>query len=169
MKKLNKIINNIRYRLIGNIWNEIKNLPYNIKNIIRWIPVLWNNFDWDSEYLLDIMRFKLSRMEKYFRNDAIIADNEEIAKKISSAIYFIDKLCDGVYEDEAYKKYYDEYPNGTGFYETEIGGKRHFFLKPMTQEQRKLFHECTDECDRFNRYYKEQLFKTLSEFQNWWD
>ena len=34
------------------IWNRIK-------NIIRWIPVLWNDRDWDYHYTFEILKTKL--------------------------------------------------------------------------------------------------------------
>jgi len=40
----------------------MKNLLWNIKNLIRWIPVLWNNKHWDYCFLYEIIAFKLTLM-----------------------------------------------------------------------------------------------------------
>lgn len=37
---------------------------YFIKRVIAYLPLLWKDQDWDSVYLLDMMKFKLSRMRK---------------------------------------------------------------------------------------------------------
>lgn len=47
---------------------KIKNLIWNIKNLIRWIPVLWNNKHWDYTFLYEVIAFKLTLMiENYER------------------------------------------------------------------------------------------------------
>jgi hypothetical protein len=38
------------------------NLPYGIRNLIRWFPLIWRDRDWDYCYLADLMRFKMLRM-----------------------------------------------------------------------------------------------------------
>ena len=48
----------------------IKNLIYNIKLIIRWIPRLWNTYDWDYGYLLKLEKNKLEDMIQWYeKND----------------------------------------------------------------------------------------------------
>lgn len=38
-------------------------------NIIKWMPVIWRDRDFDQEYLYIIMYEKLSNMEKFFRSE----------------------------------------------------------------------------------------------------
>jgi len=58
-------VENYRYYLY-----RIKRFPINlycgIKNIIRWTPVIWNDEDWDWEYLANILEYKFRRMSKIF-------------------------------------------------------------------------------------------------------
>ena len=35
-----------------------------LKRFLAWFPVLWKDEDWDSAYLFEIMRFKISRIRK---------------------------------------------------------------------------------------------------------
>src|SRR3990172_2873091 len=36
-----------------------------VKNIVRWIPILWNDADWDYGHLYDIMEFKIRNMREH--------------------------------------------------------------------------------------------------------
>ena len=52
-----------------NILNIFKNIKYGIKNLIKWFPIIYKDRDFDYFYLLNILYFKLSNMEKFFKND----------------------------------------------------------------------------------------------------
>jgi len=41
-------------------------LKHGVGNILRWIPVIWFDRDWDWEYLAEVMEYKLRRMSKGF-------------------------------------------------------------------------------------------------------
>ena len=36
-----------------------------IKNILRWIPILWNDHDWDGDYTIRLLKYKISHVRKY--------------------------------------------------------------------------------------------------------
>ena len=63
-----------------------------IKRIIDYIPILWNNEDWDYEHLLELIEFKLKRIKKYIRQNNIIVENEiqEIENGIDKTLKAID-------------------------------------------------------------------------------
>ncbi len=44
-----------------------------IKKLIEWLPIIWKDEDWDFAYLLILIKYKLSRMEK------IIGSNKSFA------------------------------------------------------------------------------------------
>lgn len=72
----------------------MKKLIWNIKNIIRWIPVLWNNWDWDYGFLYSIMLNKLNNMYDFFMSSsAMIADAQETAEQIKYIIDRLDRLA----------------------------------------------------------------------------
>jgi hypothetical protein len=60
---------NYRYYLYR-ITSFPKDFYHGIKNIIRWIPIIWEDYDWDWEYLANIMEYKLRRMSKQFKKDS---------------------------------------------------------------------------------------------------
>jgi hypothetical protein len=36
----------------------------NIKRLIEWVPVLWNNHDFDQGYIYEVIIYKLRRSQK---------------------------------------------------------------------------------------------------------
>jgi len=42
--------------------NKIRSIYYGIQNVVRWIPVIWDDQDWDWIFLARILEYKLRRM-----------------------------------------------------------------------------------------------------------
>ena len=63
-----------------------------IRNLIDWLPVIWRDRDWDWIFLIRILRLKLSRMERFFEKDAMIADRDKVARRIREARMLTDRL-----------------------------------------------------------------------------
>jgi hypothetical protein len=62
-----------------------------LKRLVDWIPVIWNDYDYDYSSLYVIMRKKLSRMEDAIRNGWAV-DSEATADKIHFAVMLLDRL-----------------------------------------------------------------------------
>ena len=45
----------------------MKKIFRKIKRIIDYVPILWNNEEWDVSSLLNLIDYKVSRMAKYVR------------------------------------------------------------------------------------------------------
>ena len=74
-----------------------------IKNVIRWLPVIWNDMDWDHHYFYVILRTKLSHMEEYIRKFGHHLGNEKDADDMKIAINTIDRLIEDEYLENALK------------------------------------------------------------------
>lgn len=74
-----------------------------IRRIISYIPILWNMYDWDYSYAINIFTFQLERIAKN------IEDNDKYLTSKSKAqrIRTITKLMKKVYDDEYSMEYYD--------------------------------------------------------------
>ena len=48
-----------------------------VRNIIRWIPVIWGDQDWDWYFLAKIMEWKLRRMHPVFKHGCHIGSNRD--------------------------------------------------------------------------------------------
>ena len=72
-----------------------------IKNIIRWIPILWNDRDWDYYYIFEILKTKLKFQSKHFREYGYHESSERDAEQMELCIRLIDKVQNEYYLDEA--------------------------------------------------------------------
>ena len=68
-----------------------------IKNIIKWIPILWNQFDFDYSYSIDVFKFQLQQLSNHLKsNDS----NTASAKQHHLRLEIIIKLMTKVYDDD---------------------------------------------------------------------
>lgn len=50
-----------------NVWWIFYSLRRGINNIIRWTPLIWEDEDFDWEFLADVMEWKMRKMSRYFK------------------------------------------------------------------------------------------------------
>jgi hypothetical protein len=148
-----------RYDLL----TEIKNLPFNIKNIFDWSKVLWNNFDWSGNFLLEIMEYKLKRMQRYMEVDTVILreDADKEVTEMQLCLDAIKQLISEDYEIEFVEKYYEKYPIDWERYLDQLNA-------PMSKEQHKDWEEMHKNIDTLKEKYKHQLFDLLRDKYDWW-
>ena len=148
---------------------EIKNLPFNIKNIFAWSKVLWNNFDWGGDFLIEIMEYKLQRMKKYMEEDTCI--DEESAQndidQISSCLEACDILLNNKERQDLVVAHYDKYPIEWIRYNDEKG-RRHTIMNPMDEQEKVEFNKMEEIIKAHEEKYKHQLFDTLRKKYDWW-
>jgi hypothetical protein len=154
-----------------NIIREIRNLPYNIKNILGWLKILWNNFDWDHSFLLDILEYKLSKMKTYFENDAIIVREEadDIVEQLNSCIEACKQLKSEEYENEIFAPYYEKYPIKFDTW-TDENGIECTGLLPLKDKKYSEWMKLHKLSIVKNKELRNQLFDTMKDnFDAWWD
>ena len=71
-----------------------------IKNIIRWLPVLWKDSDWDYYYIFEILKNKLKFQSEHFRKFGYHESSERDAEKMTLCARLIDKVQNESYMDE---------------------------------------------------------------------
>jgi hypothetical protein len=141
-----------------NIKRNIRNLSYNIKNIFQWSKILWNNFDWDYRFLLDIIQYKLERMNDYFSNANITTEEtyKEMINGIQSCLDACHHLISRDFESDLIDNHYNKFP---------------FSLdKGFSDEQRKSFDEMLKTTAEKEKKFSAQLFDGIRDnYKKWWD
>lgn len=67
------------------------------KNVISWLPTIWND-NWHSEHwLYEVMRFKISRMEKKFRKEGHFVGHKKVADHMRVCTLLLDRLIKDEY------------------------------------------------------------------------
>jgi hypothetical protein len=75
-----------------------------LKNIIRWIPVLWKDKDWDYWHTFEILKIKLKFQSEHFRKHGYHESSERDAEQMELCIRLIDKVQNEYYLDKAFQQ-----------------------------------------------------------------
>lgn len=62
-----------------------------IRRIIRWLPVLYKQEDWDYDYLYDLIEIKLKELRECLRKDDIHVNSDKYVKQISICLEYLDR------------------------------------------------------------------------------
>jgi hypothetical protein len=110
--------------IIPNLTSAGYDIWYGIINIIRWIPVIWFDRDYDWAYLAEIMEYKLRRMSKLFEDGHHVLCKRdarrtlicaELLKRLRTEEYQYHEVIDvpvlphNPKRDDLIGKYYQEY------------------------------------------------------------
>lgn len=155
----------------------IQGIKTGIRNLISWIPIIWNDRDWDQYYLYEILRFKLTRMEEHFRCHSHVANGPKDAKRMRLCALLLDRLIKNEYDTNSYqavdKKWgeieLDFIDTGDDYGKVEI--KRE---KVKNDEDDKICCKEVLNASEHARYLLKQdldfLFDTMKKhIQTWWD
>lgn len=75
----------------------IKRKIWQIKNVIKWLPKIWNQYDFDYHYSIEVFKFQLQKQVEFLEsNKACTLSAKDNAKRIRTVI----KLMDKVYEED---------------------------------------------------------------------
>lgn len=89
--------------IIRRIKSEIRQFFIGVHNIIKWIPVLYKDRDWDFYFVYVMLQKKLEFTEIAIRNSSL-QNAEFYAKKIRTAIRLIEIVREEKYLDDVLKE-----------------------------------------------------------------
>lgn len=94
------------------LWWKPRGWYFSICNIFAWIPLLWKDREWDYGFMLEIERFKLRRMCKWYKknNYGHLASGERTYKQMKLAASLLDIILESDWWtiDDRYRKIFDE-------------------------------------------------------------
>lgn len=154
---------------ITRIVDNIKDFLERIVKVLEWSKIIWEDQDWDYDFLLDIIRYKLCRMQKYFESSDVSCDNNKTSEQIKEAIRRLDILThrSNDYENEIgilWDEHFVRFPvlnsfTDEGFRSWTIGG-----------ESRESFCNIQKAEDDFNKKANNNFFNYLKQnYESWWD
>jgi len=77
-----------------------------IYNLYRWFPIIWKDQDWDTHYIWEILKFKLTNQADYISFHDRHTRAQHDAKMMRLCVKLINKIQDEYYEME-YMDYED--------------------------------------------------------------
>jgi hypothetical protein len=131
---------------VGDFW-------HGVRNVIRWTPVIWDDYDCDWEPLARVMVYKLRRMEPVMRNGHL-ENGERHAREIAICRTLLERVVADDYLVDAMR--WADLPSPLGRELTEDEGRRFRAATKKADEQVK------NDLDLFGRLWARHL-------RSWWD
>ncbi len=151
----------------------------NIKRIIRWLPILWNDRDWDSAFLFKIMSFKIKQMHEHFEREKRHECWNRDVRRMKVAQQLLDRFTDNDFYwdlsekvDGLKKDNNCNCPNETfGFIPKKIGNLETHELVNLSCRYCKytfmLFYNLNDNKEKEDFAY---LWKIMNKYsKSWWN
>jgi hypothetical protein len=81
-----------------------------IERVIDFLPIIWNGFDFDYHYSLELFKKQLERQAKFLEsNESRTIEAKGNASKIRTALRLMDKVYNGDYETEWVDKFEEQF------------------------------------------------------------
>lgn len=172
---------------LKDIWRNINYWPRRkyrqIKNVIGWIPVVWNQFDFSYDYSIEVFRHQLLKQAKFMESGKAYGVNSKIdAQKIRMVVRLMDKVYNEEYACEYQQKLKDTYGEDVDSIRfLDIPDRPEYKSMKWNYEVDEGYAELRDEIEsNKNKWFKEsqakqerahKLLYTLLEFyiRRWWD
>lgn len=143
-----------------------------ISSLIKWVPVIWQDRQWDYHYFYIILHRKVELMEEFFKSDLAITESakgkSEEMKLVKEALR---RLMDGDYLSKETIEYDKKYNNTKLFTFKKVEGKN--YSKVVWTADQELQKEFREACERARIKEKEDIefvFNHVKEnIQTWWD
>lgn len=151
---------------------------WQIKNLYRWSKVVWNQYDFDYKYALDVFEFQLSKIADFLESDKAYSLSSEVdAQKIRTYLKLTKKVHDEEYATEYFdliEQKYGEGCMGMNFVPTDSTEK--YFTIRFAYEDYGNAEEIREEHDRLRlecRAKQEKAARLMWEFlkhnlYRWW-
>lgn len=155
---------------------RVKKFIGKIAKICAYIPVLWNDEDWDYSYLLDLIKFKLNRMKNTIYKNNFIARYEirDICIGINQTIDHINNYQN---DSKAYKNINGDLPFKVGFKHKQLENGCYNLItwnedadRQLNKQEEEIYDKYIKDCYDFEQKEWEAIFDTIKkEGQKWWD
>ena len=127
-----------------------------IIRLIRWLPVLYKQEEWDFGYIYPILELKIKELRK-----SISKDTWHVKEEVEKELEQIDEVLDYLDKYRHWEKYI-EIPFISNSFELQENGN---YKLNLTEEQHKLYQKANEiEEYNFNKFWDK-----LKEYHtNWW-
>lgn len=145
-----------------------------IKNLIKWLPTIWHDEQWDYHYIYKIIEKKLELIEQHMKSDFCLksVNQDKYIKQIQICKYLTSRLIKDEYLSNAlipHKKVYgknasvDIFDSIPSKYGRQLIDKR-------PAKQRKHYRKWTRHSSYMRNQDKNMLFDCLKKYiNNFWD
>lgn len=125
---------------------------------IRWVPVLWNQEDWDSEYIYDLLEIKMKELRKDMSKD-YWHDQKSVQKGIRQIDICLKRL-------DMWRNWTDyyEYPMNDVYSEPTEDGKCYVMKYTSEENEKQRLGALAFEQKNYDKFWKD----FLAWHRGWW-
>lgn len=76
-----------------------RKIYYGLINLVRWLPIIYNDRDWDWAFLAIIMQYKIKKMKLYHVDKQSFVGVEQIIKKLTICENLLNRIVEEDYMD----------------------------------------------------------------------
>lgn len=163
---------------LNNIYYFFRRKRDQFRNLRRWLPLVWNKYDFDYSYSIDIFKRALLDQAEFMESDrAVGMSSKDDAKRIRTVV----KLMEKVYNDEYALEYQDKLKKMYGDDVLDFGFEPSKFKnmnqlvwnykkKPNAEEIDKMHSKLLKESIAKQERAEKLLWKLVSHnIRGWWD
>ena len=150
------------------MFDWFRNIKYGTRNIVKWVPLIYKDRDWDHTFLMKVIKFKLMNMEKLFREYGHGVNSEHDAMEMRKCVLLLDRLI----KDNYLKKEWDKLDKKWG--KLEFTSHSLIRSKVITEKDNKEVRKDSNRLYEKEESLKNQdmdlLFKIMrTKILGWWD
>ena len=152
---------------IQNMIDCFEEIPYFLKRLIKWIPILWQDRWFDHRYIYKILQFKLQDTYDHTLHEGCWSwkYRNKSLKQLWICIKLLDRILDeSDYLDLATSEFRPWETENS--YEEVMNNLR----RPKTKKERYYFLKHADHCWYLEKQDYRMLHKMMNRYsRNWWD
>jgi hypothetical protein len=159
-------IHDVKYKIIKKI-EPIIVFINSIISLFSWIPIIWNDRDWDWYYLALIMEKKIRKMHSLMSRSKTSTHSRKDLRRMLIVANCLKRIMDDDYSDKMFEKHCNKW----GKLEIEKG--RIYRKKVETEDDKikeiKEFKEIINHEDEMRKQDLELFLRSMRHFLKWWD
>lgn len=143
---------NLKWTIYDNTIRPVKGFFHWLIKSCAYARLLRNDYDWDHTSLLQLIHFKMDRIQKHIEDHNIHTDSKETAERIRHLMQILDRLIKDDYMTPRMSKMLE----------------RNVF-RSMTKAQKKLFKEESKKEELARQRDEREFFEGFqADFRRWW-
>ena len=168
--------------MLDRITHSFRDFHRRAKNVLRWLPTIWKDRDWDTNYITEILIKKLEFTRDFYLSDKpYSSEAKNIAIEIQEAINQLHMTRDSweFYEDPALEKLEQKWGKTTIKFipvpgRTDVNEMVTKVERAITKEDKeqynKEFRESLEEARKCYKKDKKQAYEFIAKkIDGWWD
>jgi hypothetical protein len=84
---------------------RIKQFFRRLRNLYRWLPIVWKDQDWDHYFIYEVLKFKLKNQAEYIGKRGLHLSAKRDAQIMMTCVRLIEKIQDEYYASEYFEYY----------------------------------------------------------------